>query len=175
MKSRALFLGLIVGCFSCLAVPALTQEPQDDVRGAFLTTRPKPVDKSAKGNETAKPNRRRPKTSSSKPGTSGSATLTTNVGTSDTHAKVTSQKLGLGLTLFTRDSLGLAVRVDPTRTFHRGDRVRVLLETNADGYLYIFNTTNGGKPVMIYPNRELDEGGNYLRSHIPLRFPQARL
>ena len=173
MKSNALFLGLIVGCFGCLAVPALTQEPQDDVRGAFLTTRPKPVDKSAKGNEAAKPTRRRPKTSTTKGSISGSATLTTSVGTSDSPAKVTSQKLGLGLTLFTRDSLGLAVRADPGRTFHRGDRVRVLLETNADGYLYIFNTTNAGKPVMIYPNRELDEGGNYLRSHVPFEIPAS--
>lgn len=171
MKSKALVLGLVVGCFACLAVPALTQE-QDAVRGAFLTTRPKPVDKSAKGNESAKPNRRRPKTSTTK-GSSGSATLTTSVGTTDTKPRVTTQKLGLGLTLFTRDSLGLAVRVDPARTFLRGDRVRVLLETNADGYLYIFNTTNGGKPVMIYPNRELDEGGNYLRSHIPFEIPAS--
>ena len=173
MKSKALFLGLIVGCFCCLAVPALTQEPQEDVRGAFLTTRPKPADKSVKGNETAKPTRRRPKASTTKAGTSGTATVTTSVGTNDPHPKVISQKLGLGLTLFTRDSLGLAVRVDPTRTFHRGDRVRVLLETNADGYLYIFNTTNGGKPVMIYPNKELDDGGNYLRSHIPFEIPAS--
>ena len=173
MKSKALLLGLVVGCVGWLAVPGQTQEPQDDVRGAFLTTRPKPVDKSAKGHETARPSRRRPKTSTTKPSVTGSATVTTSVGTKDTHPKVTSQKLGLGLTLFTRDSLGLAVRADPTRTFHRGDRVRVLLETNADGYLYIFNTTNGGKPVMIYPNRELDEGGNYLRSHIPFEIPAS--
>ena len=79
----------------------------------------------------------------------------------------------MGLTLFTRDSLGLAVRADPARTFHKGDRVRVLLETNADGYLYIFNTTNGGAPVLIYPNRELDEGGNYIRSHIPFEIPSG--
>jgi len=33
------------------------------------------------------------------------------------------------LTLFMRDSNGLAVRTDPSHAFHKGDHVRVLLET----------------------------------------------
>ena len=57
------------------------------------------------------------------------------------------------MTLFTRDSNGLAIRVDPDHVFRKGDRVRVLLETNTDGYLYIFNQTNDGPVVMIYPTR----------------------
>jgi hypothetical protein len=72
-----------------------------------------------------------------------------------------------------RDSNGLAVRTDPNRVFRSGDRLRVLLETNADGYLYIFNTTDGGKPSMIYPNSELDEGGNYIESHVPFEIPAS--
>ena len=76
-------------------------------------------------------------------------------------------RLGIGLTLFSRDSNGLAVRVDPDRVFQKGDRVRLLLETNSDGYLYIFNRTNDGPPVMIYPDAEIDEGGNYLQAHVP--------
>ncbi|HXM34649.1 MAG TPA: DUF4384 domain-containing protein, partial [Pyrinomonadaceae bacterium] len=83
------------------------------------------------------------------------------------------QKIGLGLTLFMRDSNGLAVRVDPTHEFHKGDRVRVLLETNSDGHLYIFNTTDDGPPVMIYPDPQLDEAGNYLQAHVPLEIPSS--
>jgi hypothetical protein len=75
--------------------------------------------------------------------------------------------------LFSRDSNGLALRVDPNRIFHKGDRVRVLLETNSDGYLYIFNTTDNGPPVMLYPNPELDQGGNYIRSHVPFEIPSS--
>jgi hypothetical protein len=81
--------------------------------------------------------------------------------------------MGLGLTLFMRDSNGMAVRTDPGREFQKGDRVRVLLETNADGYLYIFNTTNGGEPVMIYPDPELDEAGNYIQAHVPFEIPAS--
>jgi len=75
------------------------------------------------------------------------------------------------MTLFSRDSNGLAVRVDPARVFRKGDRVRILLETNTDGYLYIFNRTNDGAPVMIYPDAEIDEGGNYLQAHVPFEIP----
>jgi hypothetical protein len=73
-----------------------------------------------------------------------------------------------------RDSTGLAVRTDPDHVFRSGDRVRVLLETNADGYLYIFNTTNDGPAVMIYPDAQLDEGGNYIQAHVPFEIPSSQ-
>jgi hypothetical protein len=81
--------------------------------------------------------------------------------------------MGLGVTLFMRDSNGLAVRVDPEHVFRKGDRVRILLETNADGYLYIFNTTDDGAATMIYPDAELDDAGNYLQAHVPFEIPSS--
>jgi hypothetical protein len=87
--------------------------------------------------------------------------------------KVVAQRIGIGLTLFMRDANGLSVRVDPSREFRKGDHVRVLLETNVDGYLYIFNTTDGGAPLMIYPDHEIDEAGNYLQSHVPVEIPSS--
>jgi hypothetical protein len=86
---------------------------------------------------------------------------------------VNAPRLGLGVTLFMRDSNGLAVRVDPDHVFQKGDRVRVLLETNADGYLYIFNTTNDGAATMIYPHADLDDAGNYLQAHVPFEIPAS--
>jgi hypothetical protein len=102
--------------------------------------------------------------------TSGAKGTTTSAGK---EARPSRQRLGLGLTLFTRDSNGLAVRVDPHHEFHKGDRVRVLLETNADGYLYIFNTTDGGAPVMVYPDPQLDEAGNFIQAHVPFEIPSS--
>jgi hypothetical protein len=81
--------------------------------------------------------------------------------------------MGLGLTLFMRDSNGLAVRTDPAHEFHKGDHVRFLIETNADGYLYVFNTTDGGQPVMVYPAVDLDEAGNYFQAHVPFEIPSS--
>ena len=174
MRFKALICGLAVAILAGLGtVVAITQDQEENVRGAFMTTRPKPA---ARTNQPSRPNRRRPKPQPVKPGGStGGTTSGTTSGAvvKNEPTKVTPQKLGVGLTLLSRDSLGLTVRIDPTRTFRKGDRVRVLLETNSDGYLYIFNTTNAGKPVMIYPNKELDEGGNYLQAHIPFEIPSS--
>src|SRR6186713_832753 len=115
MRFRVFLVGLVAVGFAALAAaPALTQEPQEDVRGAFLTTRPKPAEKSAKTTESPRPSRRRPKTTTPKPSGSGTTSGSTPA-PNDSPGKATAQKLGLGLTLFARDSLGLAVRADPSR------------------------------------------------------------
>lgn len=166
------------------AAPALQGE--DDVRGAFLTSRPK--EKGAASGSANKPSRRRPKaTVSNDPGkapekkpaqktdptgpAAGGPTASNK--TSETLKPVNVPRIGLGMTLFTRDSNGLAIRVDPEHVFRKGDRVRVLLETNTDGYLYIFNQTNDGPVSMIYPDAELDEAGNYIKAHVPWEIPSG--
>ena len=183
MRLSAILFGLVFMC----AVLAVAVPPQDgdDVRGAFLTSRPK--DKPASSSSAARPPRKRPRPTATpaaeKSGGSttskGSTSSTGSKGSSGSTAKtpdprpVNASRLGLGLTLFSRDANGLAVRVDPDRVFRKGDRVRILLETNTDGYLYIFNKTNDGPPVMIYPDAEIDEGGNYLQAHVPFEIPAA--
>ncbi len=175
MRFKAFICGFaMVSLAGFGTVVAITQDQEEDVRGAFMTTRPKPGDKSGKGNPAARPTRRRPKAQPVKPAGGGTGGGTTpGPIAKEEPGKATPQKLGVGLTLLTRDSLGLTVRTDPSRTFRKGDRVRVLLETNNDGYLYIFNTTNGGKPVMVYPHKDLDEGGNYIQAHIPFEIPSS--
>lgn len=152
---------------------------QEDVRGAFLVSRPKEQPKS--GTTTgARPSRRRPKpkapsgeTKKTPDPADGMSGQTTPAKEDKKPAPINAPRIGIGLTLFMRDSNGLAIRTDPSHVFQKGDRVRVLLETNADGYLYIFNTTNNGPAVMLYPNPELDEAGNYLQAHVPFEIPSS--
>lgn len=159
-----------------IAAPATQDE---DVRGAFLTSRPK--NKPATSGSATKPSRRRPKQTASNPVNAGKPAekqtgkpiSTGPVVSSEPSKPVNVPRIGLGLTLFMRDSNGLAVRTDPEHVFQKGDRVRVLLETNTDGYLYIFNTTNNGPATMIYPHAELDEGGNYIQAHVPFEIPSS--
>lgn len=179
MKSIVVLFGLF--CCTALLINAvpLTHQDQEDVRGAFLTSRPK--EKSATSSNTSKPNRRRPRpvvtdNKNTDPGSKAPNPDTKtpkhdNQGTKP--APVNAQRLGLGMTLFMRDANGLAVRTEPSHVFQKGDRVRVLLETNTDGYIYIFNTTNDGPPVMIYPDADLDEAGNYLQAHVPFEIPSS--
>ena len=177
MRLSVMVLGFVCLCAVVIgiAAPAIQDE---DVRGAFLTSRPKNKPASSSAN---KPSRRRPKQTTSNPGSTGkttekqtekpsSAGPTASTGSSK---PVNAPRIGMGLTLFMRDSNGLAVRTDPEHVFTKGDRVRVLLETNADGYLYIFNTTNNGPATLLYPHAELDEGGNYLQAHVPFEIPSS--
>ena len=160
-----------------------TTEPsdpeQENTRGAFLTSRPKATEKPATNSTStsSQPRSRRRPMTTAKSTTTGSTSTSGNASAKNagdpSKKKPVVQKIGLGLTLFMRDSNGLAVRVDPTHEFHNGDRVRVLLETNTDGHLYIFNTTDDGPPVMIYPDPQLDEAGNYLQAHVPLEIPSS--
>jgi hypothetical protein len=71
------------------------------------------------------------------------------------------------------DNNGEAVSVDPSHRFRAGDRVRIFLETNTDGYLYIFHTENGGNPQMIFPDARLNAGENFIGAHVPTEIPSS--
>ena len=184
MRLSVMVFGLVCVCALATGIAAPLTQDDGDVRGAFLTSRPK--EKTAGSSNSARPSRRRPKSSPTpsdsgntagnkppekhpvKPGHTGNTPPS-----SGSTTPVNARRMGLGVTLFMRDSNGLAVRVDPDHVFQKGDRVRVLLETNADGYLYIFNTTNDGAATMIYPSAELDDAGNYLQAHVPFEIPSS--
>jgi Domain of unknown function (DUF4384) len=173
MIIKSVFLSLLIalsGFGSILVVNA----QDEDVRGAFLTTRPKVTGSASggKSGQSAKPSRRRPKPAGPNP--SGETGSKVGGSTAPSNPNVVNTvRMGLGLTLFQRDSNGLAVRTDPNHEFRKGDHVRFLIETSADGYLYIFNSTDGAPPVMIYPDTELDEAGNYFQAHVPFEVPSS--
>jgi hypothetical protein len=173
MRVKAIVFGVLVMFVVAMAGNSFSrvQDPeQEDVRGAFLTTRPKTTDKSR---ATRRPRRRPAATTASTPNPTASPGASPQTTAGTTSRKAATPRIGIGLTLFMRDSNGIAVRVEPSHEFHKGDAVRVLLETNADGHLYIFNTTDGGVPVMLYPDPQLDDGGNYLEAHVPFEIPAS--
>lgn len=180
MRLSVMVFGFVCVCALVIGVAAPIVQDDEDVRGAFLTSRPR--DKTPSSDAAARPSRRRPKSSGGsntpnkptdktpvKPDNSGRKPAQP----SDPSTPVNARRIGLGVTLFMRDSNGLAVRVDPEHVFRKGDRVRVLLETNSDGYLYIFNTTDDGPATLIYPDASLDDAGNYLQAHVPFEIPSS--
>lgn len=82
--------------------------------------------------------------------------------------------IGLGYSLYMRDSLGRAVRVDPSRKFRAGESVRLNMESNIDGYLYIFHRENDGAPVMLFPDARLNGGENLITAHVPYEVPSSK-
>ena len=176
MRSKGIVFGFLIAGLLVTVQFAGAQNPNDEeVRGAFLTSRPKAAERPARTNTntTARPSHRRPRPAPGKPDDKKPPVEDGTTKPPDKPRHTVDQRLGLGVTLFMRDANGLGVRVDPNRDFKKGDRVRVLLETNVDGHLYIFNTTNDGNPVMIYPNPQLDEGGNYVQAHVPFEIPSS--
>jgi hypothetical protein len=154
------------------------QQPGDDeVRGAFLSSRPKTT------NNNAPSRRHRPRhTNSNSSNPSSNAATNTNANTATTNtntarnknsAKNESQAIGLGYTLFMKDANGRGVRVEPSREFQNGDSVRLALEPNVDGYLYIFDAENDSAPQMIYPDPRLDAGDNSVEAHVPIEIPSS--
>jgi hypothetical protein len=81
--------------------------------------------------------------------------------------------LGLGYTFFTLGDNGLAVRTDSARQFRTGEAIRIALESNTDGYLYIFHTENDGEPAMLFPDTRLGGGNNFVRAHVPYEIPSS--
>lgn len=155
------------------------QEPgDDDVRGAFLSSRPKTINANARSRR-HKPRSTNSNASATAKNANTGKTSTANANTNSSANRNSSsmsarpQAIGLGYTLLMLDPSGKTVRVEPGREFHEGDRVRISLEPNIDGYLYVFNTTDNGAPVMIYPDARLDAGNNEIEAHVPLEVPSS--
>lgn len=88
-----------------------------------------------------------------------------------TLANFSPSAIGLGYTLYMKDANGDATRVDPSHVFHSGEAIRLSLEANTDGYLYVFYTENGTNAQMIFPDARLGRGNNYVRAHVPYEVP----
>jgi hypothetical protein len=175
MKFKLLLLALALSGFALGIFVVSAQEPGDnDVRGAFISTRPKTTNANA-------PARRR-RTHNSNGSTSSGATKNENSSNDNASssrnrnsnsARARTQAIGIGYTLYMRDANGRGVRVEPTREFHNGDSVRLSLEPNVDGYLYIFDVENDSTPQMIYPDARLDGGDNFVEAHVPVETPSS--
>jgi hypothetical protein len=79
--------------------------------------------------------------------------------------------LALGYTILMKDDTGRLFVADPSRVFKTGDRFAVALETNADGYLYLFSAENGRNPELLFPNAQIDGGANAVQAHVRATFP----
>ncbi|HJQ68375.1 MAG TPA: DUF4384 domain-containing protein [Blastocatellia bacterium] len=104
------------------------------------------------------------KSVSSRRGDLSGANNSANHATSDL-ALGNTEELLLGYTLFLKGEDDEYRRVNPTQEFQSNQRLRFKVESSADGYLYVFHQENNGKPVMLYPHWEADQGRNLIRAY----------
>jgi len=80
-------------------------------------------------------------------------------------------QMALGYTLLLRSAFTEPVRVSSSHSFNEGDGIRILIESSADGYLYLFNREGNGPLRMIFPDPRIRRGQNRLPAHVPLIVP----
>jgi hypothetical protein len=148
----------------------VSAQQDEEVRGAFLDSRPKTTNPNAP----PRSNRRRPSNANANSSAGVKIKPTnSNTGAKTAGAKKAYAAIGLGYTLFMREAAGRSIRVDPAREFRTGDRIRLALEPSVDGYLYIFDSEDGGVPKMIYPDARLNGGDNWIEAHVPVEIPSS--
>jgi hypothetical protein len=172
MRSKLLLALLTVVALAAGIFVVSAQQPDEDVRGAFLESRPKTTNL----NQPSRRHGRRPAATKANVNAnvaSNTSSTAMNPNSNRNSSSKRSQAIGLGYTLFMRDASGRGIRVEPTREFLNGDRVRLALEPNVDGYLYIFDSEDGGPPRMIFPDARLDGGENWIEAHVPIEVPSS--
>src|SRR5262245_34498818 len=64
--------------------------------------------------------------------------------------------------------------VDSAYTFHSGDKVRLQIESNVDGYLYVLQKGSTGKDRMLFPDPRINGGDNKISRGILYSVPGSQ-
>src|SRR4051794_33105451 len=66
---------------------------------------------------------------------------------------------------------GVESEVNPTAAFHSGDMVRVKVEGNRDGYLYVIARGSSGNWKPLFPAPDINGGDNRVAAHANYSLP----
>lgn len=126
-------------------------QPVLKARELFYT----PPPDSAKPAETAKP--------AVKAAVKAAPTKSVSNKTGGTHTVTASVPLGLRYAVLKRDANGQYNEVDPDTSFRSGDRIRLKVDANTSGYLYVVMQGSSGTWKLLFPNAEVAGGSNLVR------------
>jgi hypothetical protein len=131
------------------------QEPGLKARELFYTPPPdaaKPAPKSA-------PDAKATKAPDAKAAAKTAAKSTTK---SETHTLSAFVPLGLRYAVLKRDASGQYNEVDPDTSFRSGDRIRLKVDANTSGYLYVVMRGSSGTWKLLFPSAEVAGGSNHV-------------
>lgn len=73
---------------------------------------------------------------------------------------------GLEVTIYLQEENGSLTPIEPQHEFHQGEQVKIRIESNFRGYLYIVNHGTTGKKTLVFPDSEesnlIQPGASYL-------------
>jgi hypothetical protein len=81
--------------------------------------------------------------------------------------------LGLRYSVLKRDDAGKFQEVNSDTNFHSGDRIRVQVETNSSGYLYVVSQGSSGAWKLLFPSEEVAGGSNSIQKGDRRLLPSA--
>ena len=62
-----------------------------------------------------------------------------------------------------RNPDGTELETNPTTMFHTGDRLRLAITPNQEGYLYIIHHSEGRDGAIIFPDSRINDGQNFVK------------
>jgi hypothetical protein len=155
-------LMLLLILLTCLPPISARQDEDDNARGIFIRTRKNTVRQDASSRPGASPARPPVRRKRRVP----PAAIESK---SNAHAPQPQQSfVGLGYTLYLKGDDGGFTSVNPDRIFRTGQAVRLLVESNVDGYLYVLHQENDGPAKLMFPCSLAWDGDNHISAHRPL-------
>jgi len=91
----------------------------------------------------------------------------------DTHTLAASVPLGLRYAVLKRDASGQYTEVDPDTNFQSGDRIRLHVDANTSGYLYVVMQGSSGTWKLLFPSAEVAGGSNLVRKGESRQIPSG--
>jgi hypothetical protein len=79
--------------------------------------------------------------------------------------------LGLRYSVMKRDGSGKFVEVDAESTFRSGDRIRLHVDTNTTGYLYVVIQGSSGNWRLLFPSADVEGGNNRIEKGTSQQIP----
>ena len=152
---------LLLALLAC--APAARAQEDDEARGIFIRTRKNSVAQKPHTPSARKP-ARPPRPARRRPSVPAQAAGTGNAQSPESRQRF----VGVGYTLYLKNEDGRFLSVSPKRVFHTGEAVRLLVESNVDGYLYVLHQENDGPPQMMFPCPLAWGGDNHIWAHKPL-------
>ncbi len=179
---KAIWLRLAAGCG--LAVSAWAQQPGAKLtaRELFYSAVDTPAPAAHKGDKPApKPKPAHHKSTPAVEETASGRAPATPAPTSSQSVPVMNAAyrpsgprpaLGLRYTIL-KKSGDQPVEVGPGTVFHAGDRIRLAVEANDDGYLYVVNQGSSGTWKLLFPSAEIKDGDNRIQKRVRYEIPSG--
>jgi hypothetical protein len=147
------------------------QQPTLKARELFYTP---PPDASKPAITASAPDAKDPEAkAATKPVAAKSSIAKTATKPGNTHTLTASVPLGLRYAVLKRDEGGQYNEVDPDTSFRSGDRIRLKVDANTSGYLYVVMRGSSGTWKLMFPSAEVAGGSNLVHKGESRQIPSG--